>query len=91
MSIIDDLIISNSIKIRFQPIGALKNSSVIGFEALCYAERNEKYYTPDILFSIAKSEYKLLDLDRECRKEALRIFSEYENNEDMLLFLNFES
>jgi len=90
---IQRLIDNNQIKIFFQPIISLKNNKIFAFEALTRAyDGNEELISPIELFIQAGKENISNTLDSYVRELALIKFLEYyKNDNDLMLFLNFES
>jgi EAL domain-containing protein (putative c-di-GMP-specific phosphodiesterase class I) len=66
------IISQNSILILFQPIVYLDNLRVLGYEALSRGPEDSGFEGTEILFTFAESTNMLLDLERLCRKNALR-------------------
>ncbi|MCI0412626.1 EAL domain-containing protein [bacterium] len=66
------IISQNSILILFQPIVFLDNLRVLGYEALSRGPEDSGFEGTEILFTFAESTNMLLDLERLCRKNALR-------------------
>jgi EAL domain-containing protein (putative c-di-GMP-specific phosphodiesterase class I) len=66
------IISQNSILILFQPIVYLDNLRVLGYEALSRGPEDSGFEGSEILFTFAESTNMLLDLERLCRKNALR-------------------
>jgi EAL domain-containing protein (putative c-di-GMP-specific phosphodiesterase class I) len=56
----------------FQPIVYLDNLRVLGYEALSRGPEDSGFEGTEILFTFAESTNMLLDLERLCRKNALR-------------------
>jgi EAL domain-containing protein (putative c-di-GMP-specific phosphodiesterase class I) len=90
---IQRLIDNNQIKIFFQPIISLKNNKILAFEALTRAyDGNEELISPIELFIQASKENLSNTLDSYVRELALiKFFKYYKNDNDLILFLNFES
>ena len=86
------IIAQEQISIYFQPILSLAKKSVIGLEALCRGNYNNKVIMPSVLFDLALKNGVTLDLDRLCRRKALEAFKPIsEKNNDLILFLNFDA
>jgi EAL domain-containing protein (putative c-di-GMP-specific phosphodiesterase class I) len=66
------IISQNAILILFQPIVYLGNLEVLGYEALSRGPEDSPFEGTELLFSFAESTNMLLDLERLCRKNALR-------------------
>jgi len=89
---INEIIDNEQITIFFQPIISPTKKSIIGLEALCRGINFGELINPDILFYLAASKGRTMDLDRLCRRKALELFSFNQfNNPDLLLFLNFDA
>ena len=54
----------------FQPIVGLKDYEAIGFEVLSRGPVDSELHRPDALFEIARSEGRVVELDRMCRRNA---------------------
>ena len=79
----------------FQPIVNLKDFEAIGFELLSRGPRDSELHRPDALFDIARSEGRVTELDRLCRRTASRAGEElpegclrFVNTEPMTMFLH---
>jgi EAL domain-containing protein (putative c-di-GMP-specific phosphodiesterase class I)/GGDEF domain-containing protein len=66
------IIAQNSILIYFQPIVYLENLQVLGYEALSRGPEDSGFQGTELLFAFAESTNMLLELERLCRKNALR-------------------
>jgi EAL domain-containing protein (putative c-di-GMP-specific phosphodiesterase class I) len=66
------IISQNSILILFQPIVYLEDLNVLGYEALSRGPEDSGFEGTELLFSFAESTNMLLELERLCRKNALR-------------------
>ncbi|WP_024953806.1 EAL domain-containing protein [Sulfurospirillum arcachonense] len=90
---IKKLIEDDSIHIYFQPIISIRNARVIGFEALMRAyDEHEELLSPIFVFDQAKKENLSFVLDKFVRNKALQSFKPlWQENKELLLFLNFES
>jgi EAL domain-containing protein (putative c-di-GMP-specific phosphodiesterase class I)/GGDEF domain-containing protein len=66
------IISQNSILIYFQPIVYLENLRVLGYEALSRGPEDSGFEGTELLFAFAESTNMLLELERLCRKNALR-------------------
>ena len=94
---LNSIIENEQIIAHFQAVISLKSRLLIGFEALSRgldAEGN-KTIQPDILFASARQERKVVELDRLCRKKAIRQFKHLQTigqcGTSGLLFLNFDA
>ena len=82
----------DDIYIYFQPIIFIRNSLIIGLEALVRGINKGKLISPLILFKEANKKNICLEFDRLCRVRAFeeynKIFNKYP---EYMLFLNFDS
>jgi len=90
---INDLINNKQIEIYLQPIVSIKDKKIFAYEALTRAtDRYGEAVSPLYLFEQAKKERLSSKLDDYVRELALVKFQKYYNeDESVLLFLNFES
>ncbi len=65
------LIIENRVNTVFQPIVAIEDCSVIGYEALTRGPEGTEFSSPKLLFIIAAECGLSFELDRLCRRTAL--------------------
>jgi EAL domain-containing protein (putative c-di-GMP-specific phosphodiesterase class I)/CheY-like chemotaxis protein len=79
----------------FQPIVSLQDFQAIGFELLSRGPRESELHRPDALFDIARSEGRVPELDRLCRRTASRAGEDlpegclrFVNTEPMTMFLH---
>jgi len=81
------------IEIFFQPIISIKNKKIFAFESLTRAyDENNILIPPMLLFKEAAKENLSIELDCYVRELALvKFLNYYEENKEILLFLNFES
>lgn len=76
----------------FQPIFSAQKPTIMGYEALLRVkDETGAFLNPTKLFCDAKDYGLSIELDRIARESALRKFSLLDQNEQILLFLNFES
>jgi EAL domain-containing protein (putative c-di-GMP-specific phosphodiesterase class I)/GGDEF domain-containing protein len=66
------IISQNSILILFQPIVYLETLEVLGYEALSRGPEDSGFEGTELLFTFAESTNMLLELERLCRRNALR-------------------
>jgi EAL domain-containing protein (putative c-di-GMP-specific phosphodiesterase class I) len=66
------IISQNAILILFQPIVYLDDLQILGYEALSRGPEDSGFKGTELLFSFAESTNMLLELERLCRKNALR-------------------
>lgn len=89
---IDKIIENSLIDIHFQPIVSVSTKTIFALEALTRCEYNNQNIPPDLLFKMAKQNNLLLELDILARNKAIKKFLKYyKKNNDLILFLNFES
>ncbi|PLX66393.1 MAG: hypothetical protein C0602_12090 [Denitrovibrio sp.] len=90
---INKLIDEKNILTLFQPVISLKDKRVVGFEALSrgICSNTGKIIEPLDLFKMAKSEGVDVELDRLCRKTALRSFKSIPGHGNYILFLNLDT
>lgn len=90
---IKNIIELNNLKSVFQPIVSTKSKKIIGFEALTRGIHpvTGEIISSDLLFSEAKKQNLLLELDRVCRINSIKKFKViYDENKNLFLFLNFD-
>jgi len=89
---IQTIINKESIMIEFQPIVSLKLKKSVGVEALCRGIHPETgaIIPPLTLFEQAAKCNLTLELDRLCRRVAMKEFVKLEKASEMVLFLNFD-
>lgn len=80
------MISMNTIVTVFQPIVYLDTLEVLGYEALSRGPEDSGFEGTELLFTFAESTNMLLELERLCRKNALRTAQDL--NLDRELFLN---
>ena len=92
LSVRDGLQTSLGVTTRFHPVYSIRERSIIGLEALSrgYAGISAEEIPPGELFSQAKQEDRVSELDAHCRKTALAAFSSLTTDAaaSPLLFLN---
>lgn len=69
---LQDVLLGNMIHTVFQPVVDLGNGRVHGFEALSRGPANTTEYSPINLFEAAAATDLVFELDRHCRRRALR-------------------
>ena len=89
---IREIIKDELIEIYFQPIVSIRSKKLYAFEALTRCTYNGEFISPNVLFDLAIESNLSLELDVLTRNKSIEKFKEYylENN-DLVLFLNFES
>ena len=80
------IISNNAIITYFQPIVHLQDLDVLGYEALSRGPEDSGFEGTELLFTFAESTNMLLDLERLCRRNALRAAQAH--HLDRKLFLN---
>lgn len=80
------IISQNAILTYFQPIVFLQNLDILGYEALSRGPSDSGFDGTELLFTFAESTNMLLELERLCRKNALRTARSL--HLDRKLFLN---
>ena len=91
---IKTIIETESITSFFQQIFSIKSSAVVGVEALARAidPVTWQYIPPSGIFEEAAKEGLTVDLDRLCRKTAIREFAPVASqNPNLLLFINLDT
>lgn len=90
---IAEIVEKELIRIEFQPILSLKLKKAVGVEALCRGinPADRTVISPITLFSEAKKHNKVLELDRLCRKTAMKEFANIRDHANLVLFLNFDA
>ena len=80
------IISNNAIITYFQPIVYLQGLDILGYEALSRGPEDSGFEGTELLFTFAESTNMLLDLERLCRRNALRAAQSHQL--DRSLFLN---
>jgi EAL domain-containing protein (putative c-di-GMP-specific phosphodiesterase class I) len=80
------IISQGSIVIYFQPIVSLLDLDILGYEALTRGPEESGFEDPELLFSYAENTNLILELERLCRRNALK--SAQALRLDRKLFLN---
>lgn len=83
--ILRQVIKNEDIKIVYQPVIDVNSLEPVGYEALARGPENTLLSDPEIMFTLAKEEKVICDLDELCRKKS---FIQINNNK--LLFINVE-
>lgn len=92
-SVLQDVIAKNTLVSHFQPIVSVRKKRSVGAEALARAKdaQSGNAISPLQLFRWAEEERLTLELDRLCRKTAMKSFRGLLNQDpSLLLFVNFE-
>ena len=69
---LQDVLLGNQITTVFQPIVDLMRGGLLGFEALSRGPAGTQAYSPINLFEAAEATDLVFELDRHCRRRALR-------------------
>jgi len=80
------IIVNNDVQTVFQPIMKFDNSEIIGYEALTRISSMEFFNDTETLFSFAIQTEMILELERICRRNAIKMLYNFHNNKK--LFLN---
>jgi len=83
---LQDVLLGHQIATVFQPIVDLQKGGVLGFEALSRGPAGTQQQSPADLFDTAAATDLVFELDRHCRRRALRTARELTG--PLLLFLN---
>lgn len=90
--LIEHIIQEELIEIHFQPIVSISTKKIYAYEALTRCNYNGQNITPQVLFNLAIEKDCVLELDLLTRKKAIEKFYDYYLlDNDLMLFLNFES
>ena len=81
-----DIIDNGRIKTLYQPIISLRDSSILGFEALSRGPEESCLFLPNDLFRVAGECNYLWDLELVCRTKALE--SAFRQKKDIKIFIN---
>lgn len=92
-SLIKNILDEKNIITVFQPIISLKEMRIVGFEALSrgICSDNGSIVMPSELFELAREEDCDLELDRLCRKTAMKAFKSIPDYKKFMLFLNLDT
>ncbi len=87
------ILAKESIITAFQPIVSLKRKKIVGLEALTrgYDTANDTMIAPNLLFEAADEADATIELDRLCRRTAIKNFRKIKNFKDMVLFVNLNT
>jgi EAL domain-containing protein (putative c-di-GMP-specific phosphodiesterase class I) len=69
---VQELLLADTLSTVFQPILALRGHAVLGYEALTRGPAGSVYQMPTRLFEMAEAADLVFELDRKCRRRALR-------------------
>ncbi|MBP1561392.1 MAG: EAL domain-containing protein [Oscillospiraceae bacterium] len=87
--IIREVIENKDIFVEFQPIYSLNTKKVIGLESLARGDYKGEIVSPYFLFSYAKENGNVSEVDKICREKAMCAFAEEKSAP--ALFINFET
>ena len=85
---LEEIIANEDIENVFQSIISLKDGSVLGYEALCRGPKGTTYEDPKVLFDMARTYGKIVELERICKLDAIRKFQK--KTDCVKLFLNID-
>ncbi len=85
---LEKIIANEDIENVFQSIISLKDGSVLGYEALCRGPKGTTYEEPKVLFDMARTYGKIVELERICKLDAIRKFQK--KTDCVKLFLNID-
>ena len=89
---IEEIIKEELVEIHFQPIVSIRSKQLYAFEALTRCTYKGKIIPPYELFKLAIDANLNLELDVLTRNKSIEKFKEYYlKNNELILFLNFES
>lgn len=89
---IEKIINDELIEIHFQPIVSIRTKSIFAFESLTRCTYEGENIPPNVLFNLAEEKNLNIRLDEITRNKAIRKFHKYyEKDNNLILFLNFES
>jgi YD repeat-containing protein len=90
-----NILLRGGITTHFQPIISIRKMETVGYEGLSrgVAEGGDRLIGPDRLFTAAREQGRLPELDRLCREKTLETFAHeiLARNPKHLAFVNFES
>jgi EAL domain-containing protein (putative c-di-GMP-specific phosphodiesterase class I)/GGDEF domain-containing protein len=66
------ILASGDLRVRYQPIVALEDGFIHGFEALSAGPAGDVFENPEVLFSFAEETDQIVELERLCRQNAIR-------------------
>jgi EAL domain-containing protein (putative c-di-GMP-specific phosphodiesterase class I) len=90
LSLLDAILATDALEPVFQPIVELPGGRVVGYEALARGPRGSALQSPADLFSAARAEGRLDDLDEACQAAALRVALDAGLRAPLTLFVNVE-
>jgi EAL domain-containing protein (putative c-di-GMP-specific phosphodiesterase class I)/GGDEF domain-containing protein len=67
-----DVLLNEEITTMFQPIVSMKGDGVLGYEALSRGPKGTEFEQPLVLFALAEEADLMFELDRVCRRTAIR-------------------
>lgn len=66
------ILAAGDVRVRYQPIVALEDGWIHGFEALSAGPAGDVFENPELLFSFAEETDQIVELERLCRSTAIR-------------------
>jgi len=66
------ILATREVVVRYQPIVRLEDGVIHGFEALSSGPSGDVFENPEMLFSFAEETEQILELERLCRRQAIR-------------------
>ena len=89
---IKEILENNLIDIYLQPIVSIRTKRIYAFEALTRCTYEEFFIPPNRLFELAQLEELCFELDTFTREKSIeKFYPYYQENKDLILFLNIES
>lgn len=89
-ALLDQVLAQRAVRTVFQPLVALDDGQVLGYEALSRGPAGSALERPDLLFAAARRARRLRDLDIACRTAALSAARAAGLREPHRLFINAE-
>ena len=74
---LESILLHGRLSTLFQPIFSLSEQRILGYEALTRGPSNSPLHAPNALFSIARQQGRLSELELAARESAVRRFSEH--------------
>ncbi len=66
------ILATGDVRVRYQPIVALGDGLIHGFEALSAGPAGDVFENPEVMFSFAEETDQIVELERLCRRTAIR-------------------
>src|SRR5579859_3233219 len=67
-----DVLVNERISTIFQPIVSMKDGKILGYEALSRGPKGTEFEQPLVLFALAEEADLMFELDRVCRRAAIK-------------------